>query len=529
MGAIFAFWAAAGRAASASNSKALVMLLPRGSHQDDVELLLSVARLHLHRHALADEVGQHFERRRFFLEEAVDHALRGEDAELARLVEGARLAQDLAQDLVAHGVGGLHFAAPAAGRAGLAQHVGERFARALAGHFDEAERGEAVHGDARAVARQRALEFLEHRVAVLLALHVDEVERDDAAEVAQPELARDGLRRFEVGLEYRVVEVAAADEAAGVDVDGGHRLGLVDDQIAAGLEVDAARQRLLDLVLDVVELEQRPLAGVVLDLGDELRHVALREGGELLVVLARVDQRPRGLRADHVAQHALRERQVLVEQLRRGRALRTVADRRPEVAQVAQVRAQLVLARGFGQRAQDEAALLLRRQQLLQAVAQLRAAALVLDPLRDADVRIRIARQSGQVDQQAAGQRDLRRKPRALGADRVLYHLDEHRLALGQDLFDRLSGLAVLPDVGDVQERRALEADVDEGRLHAGQHARYAAHVDVAHQPAAARALDQELLHHAGRDHGDPRLARGHVDEDFLTHGTSAPLRQLFQ
>jgi hypothetical protein len=45
---------------------------------------------------------------------------------------------------------------------------------------------------------------------------------------------------FEVGLEDGVVEVAHADEAAGVDVDGGHRLGLVDDQVAAGLEVDAA-------------------------------------------------------------------------------------------------------------------------------------------------------------------------------------------------------------------------------------------------------------------------------------------------
>src|ERR1051325_4739458 len=121
----------------------------RWSHQDDVELLLSVARLHLHRYALADEAGEHFERRRFLFQEAVDYRLRGEDAEFARLVEGARLAQDL----VAHGVCGLHLAAAAAGRAGLAQDVGERLARALARHLDQAESGEAVHRDARAVAR----------------------------------------------------------------------------------------------------------------------------------------------------------------------------------------------------------------------------------------------------------------------------------------------------------------------------------------------------------------------------------------
>ena len=86
------------------------------------------------------------------------------------------------------------------------------------------------------------LELRQHRVAMLGVLHVDEVDDDDAAEVAQPQLARDRLRRLEVGLEDRVVEAAAADEAAGVDVDRRHRLGLVDDQVAARLQVDAARR-----------------------------------------------------------------------------------------------------------------------------------------------------------------------------------------------------------------------------------------------------------------------------------------------
>ncbi len=114
--------------------------------------------------------------------------------------------------------------------------------------------------DLGAVARQLLAEFGQHRVLVLLARHVDEVDDDDAAQVAQPQLARDGLRRLEVGLEDRVVEVARADEAAGVDVDRGQRLGLVDDQVAAGLQVDAPRQRAGDLLVDVVEVEDRPLA-----------------------------------------------------------------------------------------------------------------------------------------------------------------------------------------------------------------------------------------------------------------------------
>jgi len=56
---------------------------------------------------------------------------------------------------------------------------------------------------------------------VFLVFHVDEIDDDDAAEVAQAQLPRDGLRRLQVGLEDRVVEVARADETAGIDVDGG--------------------------------------------------------------------------------------------------------------------------------------------------------------------------------------------------------------------------------------------------------------------------------------------------------------------
>ena len=156
------------------------------------------------------------------------------------------------------------------------------------------------------------------------------------------------------------------------------------------------------------------------------------------------------------------------------------------------------------------------RQQRLQLAAQALALGLVLDPLRDADVRV-----LRQVHEQAPGKAHLRRQPRALGADRVLDHLHEQRLALVQDLLDRLvlaavAVLPVLPDVGDVQERRALQPDLDERALHAGQHARHLAEVDVADEAARARALDVQLLHDRLLEHRDPRFLRRDVDEDLV-------------
>src|SRR4029079_12041794 len=142
---------------------------------------------------------------------------------------------------------------------------------------------------------------------------------------------------------------------------------------------------------------------------------------------------------------------------------------------------------------------------------------LVLDALRDPDVRV-----LRQIDQQPPGEAQLRRQPGALGPDRILDHLHEQRLTFVQDALDRpvlaVAVLPVLPDVGDMQERRALETDIDECALHAGKHARDATEADVADEAARTCALDVQLLYDALLEHRDARLLRCYVDEDFVRH-----------
>ena len=95
---------------------------------------------------------------------------------------------------------------------------------------------------------------------------------------------------------------------------------------------------------------------------------------------------------------------------------------------------------------------------------------------------------------------------------------------LGAAPISVLSGLGVR-DVRGVQERGALEPDVDERRLHAGQHALHAALVEIADDAAPALPLDEQLRQHAVFDERRAVLARRHVDENFRRH--SAPqLRQ---
>src|SRR4029077_1871322 len=98
-------------------------------------------------------------------------------------------------------------------------------------------------------------------------------------------------------------------------------------------------------------------------------------------------------------------------------------------------------------------------------------------------------------------------------------------LAFVEDPLDRpvlaVAVLAMLPDVGDMQECRALEADLDERALHAGQHARDAAETDVADETARARTLDVQFLDDTLLEHRDPGFLRRYVDEDLVRHRIS--------
>jgi hypothetical protein len=138
-----------------------------------------------------------------------------------------------------------------------------------------------------------------------------------------------------------------------------------------------------------------------------------------------------------------------------------------------------------------------------------------------------VLRQKHQV---AARDADLRGQARALGAHGVLDDLHHDGAAFKYLLFNRHQRLArasgcslafgvLLPDIGHMQKSRFVQANVDEGRLHAGQNTGHFAQVHIAHQAALERALDMQLLHRAKFDHRDPRFLGRPIDQNILLHG----------
>jgi hypothetical protein len=258
-------------------------------------------------------------------------------------------------------------------------------------------------------------------------------------------------------------------------------------------------------------------------LAAELGRVGIAKGLQRVELQLAVDAD--GLRAvgGQVAQHALGQVQVFMQQ-RAGRLAHALGtDGAPGLAQVGNVVGQLFIGRVFGVGAQDEAAggrAIGHGGEFLQAQAQLLAQLGRADLLRDAEVVV-----LRQEHQHAPGDADLGGQPRALGADRVLDHLHHQGLALEHLALDRhlhrhvvLGMVATTVQISHMQERGALQPHVDEGTLHAGQNPGHLAQVDVADQAAFQCALDVQVLHRAVLDQGDAGLLRGPVDQDVM-HG----------
>ena len=138
----------------------------------------------------------------------------------------------------------------------------ERLLDALAVDLQQAVRADPAHGGARLVDLQGVLDGLLDLALVLGGAHVDEVDHHEAADVAQPELAGHLGGGLDVGVDRRLLLGGGAGRAAGVDVDGGQRLGGVDDDRAAARQLHPALVDAVDLGLEVVAAEQRQAVGV---------------------------------------------------------------------------------------------------------------------------------------------------------------------------------------------------------------------------------------------------------------------------
>ncbi len=101
--------------------------------------------------------------------------------------------------------------------------------------------------DTRAILTHRFAQTVFNRTLVANRRHVNEVDNNQTAQVAQAELAGDFISGFQVGVEGRLFDVAAAGCTRGVDVNSGQRFSGIDNDRTARREAHFTLEGRLNL------------------------------------------------------------------------------------------------------------------------------------------------------------------------------------------------------------------------------------------------------------------------------------------
>ena len=264
-----------------------------------------------------------------------------------------------------------------------------------------------------------------------------------------------------------------------------------------------------------------------------------------LVLLRVVDADRLEILGEQVAQQLADQALLAIDDRRRPRRLHALPDVGPDRVERLEVADDVFLrAAGRGRADDDAAREAVRLAELPDDAAQAGTLVARLDLARHADVVHR-----RHEDEEPPRHRDVRGEAGALRAERFLHHLHQDFLPFLQQVLDaRLrpsapsfcllalastSPLSLLvlvaafeafellegvDDFGDIEKPVALEAEVDEGRLHAGQHFRDPALVDVADDAAMTFTLDEDFGDEIVFEDGHHGLVAIGGDDHLLGH-----------
>jgi hypothetical protein len=148
---------------------------------------------------------------------------------------------------------------------------------------------------------------------VLRLAHIDEIYNYYSADIAQAQLPSYGLGCLQVSLKDGLIYIAMTDKTASIDIDNGHGLGLIDDQMATRLKIYPAGQGPLYLVLHSIQVEYRPLARVYFNPIDRVRQQVSTKLQQALAAFARVNPHPLQLPVRQITHGAQIEGQIFVD------------------------------------------------------------------------------------------------------------------------------------------------------------------------------------------------------------------------
>ena len=383
----------------------------------------------------------------------------------------------------------------------------QRRLQTLTRKFEQTEARNFSRLHAGAIVMQRIAQTILNFALILGRFHVDEIDHDQAAQIAQPQLARDFVCRFAIGAERGLFDIVALGRARRVDVDRDQCFGVIDDDRATGGQRDIAAVGCLNLMFDLKAREQRHVVVIQLDLAHIGRHHGRHERLRLFENFRRVDQNFADVGLEQIADCANHQARFEINQFRAFDFFGRSFDRFPELDQVIHVPLELFRRTADAGRAGDDTHAI-GDIELVEGLAQF-GAIFAFDTARNT-AAARIVWHQHQI---AAGERNVGRQRRAFVAAFVFFDLYQNFLADFQILRDLGAG-AVTGVAGHVfaceflerQEAVALSTVIDEYRFERGLDPRDDGFVNIAFFLFLTGVLDIEIDQFLPINDGDAKF-----------------------
>ena len=138
-----------------------------------------------------------------------------------------------AQDVQCRGFDGADVPRAVATRAGDMARFAQRCLQALARQFQQSKTGDLPGLNARTVVAQSIAQTVFHIALIAGGFHVDEIDDDQAAKVSQAQLARNFVRRLQIGTGGGLLDVGPAGGPGRVHIDSHHGFRVIDHDCAA--------------------------------------------------------------------------------------------------------------------------------------------------------------------------------------------------------------------------------------------------------------------------------------------------------
>ena len=404
---------------------------------------------------------------------------------------------------------------------GLREDLKQTGTQALTGHLNQTQRSHLSHLMLGTVTAQALNQATQNQVTVRFKHHVNEVNDDNAADIAQTQLTDNLLSSFQVVLGDSLFQVAAATgELTGVHVHHGHGFGTVNHQRTTRRQVHLTVQRLRQLLVNAVVIEEVIRGIPLLQAGDQVRrHVRHVRLNGIPRVLALNNHRGEVLVED--VTHGLNHQVGLLVKHLRSQHLAGVSlllNLFPLRTQTVNVVGQLLLRSTLRRGTNNHASAL--GQLVLQNLLQTRTLGVGQFAGNTGH------RTTRHVHQEATGQRNLAGQAGTLVTNRVLGDLHQNRIAGLQSVLN-LAGRTVqtgdIPvDLARVQHSVAAASNVNERSFHGRQNVLNLTQVHVANQGILLGLRHEVLSQHAVLKHTNLDAAVLLTNQHLTVHGLAA-------